>query len=272
MSGRISSGSGREKGMTIGQSSEESSARPGSWLRVGSVGIRSCPAAELGGGASNQRLIYQFRYAHVSFGWSNCMMSAVMASRVGRSERSKLECLRMFANFHKQGRERDGSTRPSGMREQFGKCPDYFDQSLRQSTEYKLHRQSRCILNHQLVSHLMLMPAFKFSLPVLSPESPFLPVFISHTFQNLRFSSAAAVATWHPSGLIADERIRDSCAGRSQIFDNDGKDQTQMLLFGKPCVDSNSLACGDQMSEVTCVAVSRVFVRVPVVDDQKLIF
>ena len=117
--------------------------------------------------------------------------------------------------------------------------------------------------------YLILNPVFIRPAESLSPSSPFFEVFGSQIRQNLRFSSAAAVATVHPSGLSAEERIRESCAGTSYIFVREGYDHRQMLLLGNPCVDKSSLACGDQMRDVTCVAVGRDAVRAPVVDDQK---
>jgi hypothetical protein len=42
-----------------------------------------------------------------------------------------------------------------------------------------------------------------------------------------------------------------------------------ILLSGYPCVESNSLACGEKTSEVTCEPTLRELVRAPVVLDQK---
>jgi hypothetical protein len=91
----------------------------------------------------------------------------------------------------------------------------------------------------------------------------------SQIFQNLRFSSLAAVATVHPSGLRAEHRTRASCAGTSYILARPGYDQTVMLLSGYPCVESSSLEWGEKSSEVTCEPTFRELVRAPVVEDQK---
>lgn len=58
---------------------------------------------------------------------------------------------------------------------------------------------------------LLLLP-----LASLSLSSPFLLALLaSQIFQNFKFSSLAAVATVHPSGLIELQRTRASCAGTS---------------------------------------------------------
>lgn len=113
------------------------------------------------------------------------------------------------------------------------------------------------------ISHLILTADFDLAPVSLSPVS-FFAAFASQIRQNLRFSSAAPVATVHPSGLSAVPSTRWSCAGTSYIFWREGYDQREMLCSGKPWVERISLEWGDQMREVTWEAVGREEVRAPV--------
>lgn len=93
----------------------------------------------------------------------------------------------------------------------------------------------------------------------------------SKILQNFRFSSAAAVARTWPSGLRAECRILDSCAGISMTLFNDGYAHTVNWLWGRPCVDTISLWWWDQWSDVTCDPALTDFIRAPVDEFQKWI-
>lgn len=72
-----------------------------------------------------------------------------------------------------------------------------------------------------------------------------LPLRLSKTFQNFRFSSLALEAIVWPSGDRVVFRIRASWPGKSAILLSEGYDQIDRWLLGKPCDDINSLYSRD---------------------------